>query len=248
MIWYYILTFFAQTIEGLAGFGSTVMAIPFLSMAIGTSAAVALLAINSFVSGGIIFFTHIKDVNWKEYAKVTLCVLPFIPVGILLYGALSPYEAALKLILGATVIFVGARGVWYFYIKKAEPPSLGTAGQYIALSLGALTQGMFSAGGPLIVLYTSEKLRDKGAFRATMSALWFTVNSVALVLRLLLLDIYTADTFIRAATCLPLLIGGILLGLYLHRRIDNTAFRKLIYVILLAGGVISTVSCLIGMI
>jgi len=248
VIWYYILTFFAQTIEGLAGFGSTVMAIPFLSMAIGTAGAVALLAVNSFVSGGIIFFSHIKDVNWKEYVKVTLCVLPFIPLGIILYGALSPYEAALKLILGATIIFVGARGVWYWYVKKTEPPSLGSFGQYVALALGALTQGMFSAGGPLIVLYTSEKIKDKSAFRATMSALWFTVNSLALVLRLLLLDIYTADTFVRAATCLPLLIAGILLGMFLHRRIDNTAFRKLIYVILLAGGTISTVSCVIGLI
>ena len=247
MIWYYILAFFAQTIEGFAGFGSTAMALPFLAIAIGTSGAVALLSLNSLLSGGIIFLANLKHVNRKEYLKITLCVLPFIPLGILLYAALARYEAALKLILGVTIIFAGARGAWYSFVKKQEPPALGKYASYAALFAGALVQGMFSAGGPLIVLYANEQLRDKGSFRASLSALWFTVNVVGLVLRLCLLDMYTTETFISFVTCLPVLAAGIFLGMFLHKRVGNEAFRRFVYLIMLAGGLSSTVYCLAGL-
>lgn len=247
MIWYYILTFFAQAIEGFAGFGSTAMALPFLAIAIGTSGAVALLALNSLTSGCAIFLSNIRHVNRKEYLKITLSVLPFIPLGILLYSALAQYEAVLKLILGATIVFAGARGTWYYFIKKKEPPALGKLACYAALFAGAFVQGMFNAGGPLIVLYANEQLRDKSSFRATLSALWFTVNSISLVLRIFLLDMYTTQTFFTYLTCLPVLAAGILLGMFLHKRVDNEIFRKFVFLIMLLGGLSSTIYCLTGL-
>jgi len=247
MIWYYILTFFAQTIEGFAGFGSTAMALPLLAIAIGTTQAVALLALNSLVSGGAICLSHLRQVNRKEYLKITLCVLPFIPVGILVYSALAQYEMALKLILGLTIVFAGARGAYHYFIKKTEPPALGKTACYAALFAGALVQGMFNAGGPLIVLYANEQLADKGSFRATMSALWFTLNAVGLALRLAMTDMYTGQTFLSFAKCLPLLALGVLAGMLLHKRVDNTRFKKSVYLIMLAGGLISTIYCLAGL-
>ncbi|HOG00216.1 MAG TPA: sulfite exporter TauE/SafE family protein [Clostridia bacterium] len=247
MIWYYILTFFAQTIEGFAGFGSTAMALPFLAIAIGTSEAVALLSLNSLVSGGAICLMNLKQVNRREYLKITLCVLPFIPAGILLYSTLARYEAVLKLILGLTVVFAGARGAWYAFVKKQEPPALGKLASYAALFAGALVQGMFNAGGPLIVLYANEQLRDKGSFRATMTALWFTLNTLGLALRLLITDMYTGRTFLTFAECLPVLALGILIGMLLHKRIDNARFKQGVYLIMLAGGLLSVVYCLMGL-
>lgn len=247
MIWYYILALFAQIIEGFAGFGSTAMALPFLSIALGTSAAVALLSLNSLVSGSVIFLTSLKQVNWKEYLKVTLCVVPFLPLGVLIYSALARYEAALKLILGITIAAAGARGAWYSFVKKREPPALGRPAQYAALAAGALVQGMFSAGGPLIVIYTNEQLKDKSAFRATMSALWCTVNSIGLILRLMMLDIYDVATFKTFLTCLPVLAAGVVIGTLLHKRVNNANFRKAVFLIMLAGGISSTAYCLAGL-
>ncbi|HWQ58796.1 MAG TPA: sulfite exporter TauE/SafE family protein, partial [Clostridia bacterium] len=246
--WYYILAFFAQIIDGFAGFGSTTIAVPFLAIAIGTSSAVALLAVNSLVSGAIVFFTHIRSVNWKEYAKIALITIPLLPVGILAYSAISKYEAALKLILGAIVIYAGARGTWYGFVKKSEPPALGSVAQYAALIAGALAQGMFSVGGPFITLYANEQLKDKSSFRATMSAMWFSVNIVATTLRVLMLDMYTKETFTAFAYCLPVLASGVVIGMILHKRIDNAGFRKIVYLIMLAGGLTSTAYCLAGLI
>jgi uncharacterized membrane protein YfcA len=247
MIWYYILAFFAHIIEGFAGFGSTAIALPFLAIAIGTSSAVGLLALNSLCSGGIIFATNFRQVNKKEYLKITLSVLPFIPVGILLYSALSQYEAMLKLILSATIVFASLRGAWYYFIKKQEPPAIGKTASYVALFAGAIVQGMFSVGGPFIVLYANEQLKDKGSFRATLSALWFTTNIISLVLRIVLLDMYSKELFITFATCLPVIALGIAVGMFLHKRVNNDVFRRFIYLIMLAGGLSSTVYCLAGL-
>ena len=174
-------------------------------------------------------------------------MLPFIPFGKHVYSALAQYETALKLTLGLTIMFAGARGAWYGFARKAEPPPLGRAVQLAALFAGALVQGMFNAGGPLIVLYANERLTDKGSFRATMSALWFTLNTLGLILRLILTDMYAARTFLTFAKCLPLLAAGILAGMLLHRRVDNAHFRKIVYLIMLAGGLVSSAYCLAGL-
>lgn len=247
MIWYYILAFFAHGIESFAGFGSTAMALPFLSIAIGTSKAVSLLALNSIASGGTIFFLNLRRVNWREYAKITLLVLPFLPIGLAAFAALSQYEPILKLLLGVATCAAGARGAWYHFVKRQEPPALGKASQYIALILGALVQGMFNAGGPLIAIYANEQLKDKGAFRATMSALWFSVNIIGLAIRLIWMDVYSTEIFIEFLWCIPVMAAGILIGSFLHKKADNTLFRKVVYLILLAGGLASTIYCAVSL-
>jgi uncharacterized membrane protein YfcA len=103
---------------------------------------------------------------------------------------------------------------------------------------------MFSTGGALITLYASERMCDKGEFRATMSAMWLAVNAVAIPLRVIFLDVYTKPVWINAAKALPFALGGLFVGMLLHKKIDNGGFRKAIYVILLAGGIASTVHTL----
>lgn len=247
MIWYYILTFFAQSIEGFAGFGSTAMALPFLAAVLGTADAVALLSLNSLVSAAVIFSFNVKKINWREYAKIMLPLLPFLPLGTLLYGALAQYEPVLKLMLGLTIVYAGARGVWYSILRRTEPPALSRGAQVAALLTGSLVQGMFSAGGPIIAFYASERLQDKSAFRATMSTVWLTANSLSLALRLLLLDMYERAHFVSFARCLPVLAAGIALGMLLHGRIGNASFRRGVYVIMLAGGLASACYSLIAL-
>ena len=248
MIWYYILTLAAQAIEGFAGFGSTAMALPFLASALGTTDAVALLSLNSLVSAAVIFSINVKKVNWREYAKIILPLLPFLPLGTLLFGALAQYEPILKLILGLTIVYAGARGAWYSFIRRTEPPALSRGAQVAALLTGSLVQGMFSAGGPILAFYANERLQDKSAFRATMSAVWLTANTSSLVLRLLLLNMYTRTHFIAFARCLPVLAAGIALGMLLHERIDNANFRRVVHVIMLAGGLVSVCFSLIALV
>ena len=240
MLWYFVVSFLSEIIEGFAGFGSTAVALPFLSLFMDVGESVALLGVNAFVVAIVLTATQFKKINWKEFLKITLLVVPLLPLGVLAFGALSRYQSALKIALGLVITLVGLNYCYFGFVKKSEPKPLSKSLQIAALVGGAVVQGMFSTGGALITLYASERMRDKGEFRATMSAMWLAVNAVAIPLRVIFLNSYQKTVWIGAAKALPFVLGGVFLGMLLHKIIENQAFRKAVYVILLAGGVVST--------
>lgn len=245
MIFYYIISVISLAIEGFSGFGSTAVAMPFLSLVIGTSASVALLTLNSVVTEAIIVAREYKKINRREYLIITLCILPLIPVAVFLYSALARFDMALKIILGAAVALTGGWYVFWYYIKKREPMPLSKPVQYVSLAVGALIQGMFSTGGPFIILYAAQRLKNKGEFRATMTAVWLSVNLVSIALRAWILKLYSWELLLAALKCLPLMLIGIFVGMNMHESMDETNFKKLIYVILLVGGLVSLIYGLI---
>ncbi|HWS30013.1 MAG TPA: sulfite exporter TauE/SafE family protein [Clostridia bacterium] len=244
MLWYFVVSFLSEIIEGFAGFGSTAVALPFLALKMDVGESVALLGVNAFVVAIVLTCTQFKKINWKEFLKITLLVVPLLPLGVLAFGALSRYGNALKLVLGCVITLVGIYYCYFAFLKKEEPRSLSKPAQIAALVGGAVLQGMFSTGGALITLYASERMHDKGEFRATMSAMWLAVNAVAIPLRAVFLHVYTKPVWINALSALPFVLGGVLVGMLFHKKIGNGGFRKAIYVILLAGGIASTVHTL----
>jgi uncharacterized membrane protein YfcA len=52
---------------------------------------------------------------------------------------------------------------------------------YLILVVGGMVHGAFASGGPLVVLYASKTLTDKGSFRATLCLLWTTLNTLLLI-------------------------------------------------------------------
>jgi len=244
MRWYFVVFFLSEIVEGFAGFGSTAIALPFLAIAMDVGESIAILGANAFVVSIVLTFTQLKKVNWKEFIKITLLVVPLLPLGILAFGALSRYQTSLKLVLGCVIMLVGTYYCYFAFLKKKEPKSLSKPVQIAALIGGAALQGMFSTGGALITLYASERMRDKGEFRATMSAMWLAVNAVAIPLRAVFLNVYTEHVWINTLKVLPFALGGLFVGMLLHKKIDNGGFRKAVYVILLAGGIASTIHTL----
>ncbi|MEN6469940.1 MAG: sulfite exporter TauE/SafE family protein [Clostridiaceae bacterium] len=240
MLWYWIIAFLSVIVEGFAGFGSTMLALPFLALFMDVREGVALLGVNALVTSAVLTFTQRKRINFKEFFKIVFLIVPFVPVGVFALGALSRYQGALKLVLGGVIGLVGAYDCYYVFLKKTEPKPLKRPAQLVALFSGAFIQAMFSTGGALITLYTSERMRDKGEFRATMSAVWLATNSVAIALRAIFLELYPQSVRVNALKGLPFVVCGLLLGMFLHKRVDNTGFRKAIYLILFFGGVATT--------
>lgn len=246
MAWYYVLSLLSQAVEAFAGFGSSALAAPFLSLSLGTGTTVALLSLNSFLCNSFVLLRHDrKRVNWKAYWKLTGAVLLFLPIGLLVFSRLQDQEDMLKLILGLVILFVGGRYCYYAFIRKAEPRALSRASRIAVLAAGGVVHGIFSTGGPLLTLYMADTIQDKDEFRATMNAFWVTISSLLLLARLLLFDIYTPEIFKTVLLGLPCIAAGIALGLYLHKKVDNQAFKKVVYVVLLLGGMISVAFSLI---
>jgi uncharacterized membrane protein YfcA len=97
-----------------------------------------------------------------------------LPVGMYLFRAFD--IIFLKKIL---VYFIIVTSAWQLFLRLGHKNSKKTLSQgikrlpyFALLIIGGIVHGMFSTGGPLVVIYASRTLPDKGQFRATLCLLW----------------------------------------------------------------------------
>ena len=230
-----LVIFGANILEAMTGFGSAVAALPFLTMLIGLKTAVPLLSAVSVVITSYMLATNFKSVNWREYRVVALFVSLGLPVGIFAFSRLD--EKNLKLILGLFVVTAAVRALVKNLVSENPDKRSGKSDWYYRAILfgGGVFQGAFASGGPLVVVYTSDKIKNKTQFRATMCAVWLTLNSV-LTVKNYLTGLMTERLFVCFAAAIPFLAAGSALGIILHKKVSNKAFSIMINVVLMAAG------------
>ncbi len=219
-------------LEGITGFGCTVLALPFAIMLIGTKQAVPVLLFLALLLVIYIVAVDYKRIVWKEFFKIVFFVGLGLPFGIFTFGYFD--ERILRSILGVFMILVALRGLLSFVIRTNEyrlPAWL----LRVLLMLGGFIHGAFSSGGPLVVIYASKALPNKSEFRATICMLWLSINSVMFA-QSLISGRMTPAIWEIIAVCLPFLLVGALAGNWAHRHIEDRYFSQIVYGVLLVAG------------
>jgi uncharacterized membrane protein YfcA len=232
-----LVVFITQGLEGVTGFGSTVLALPFLAMILGIDKAVPILAAHTWLLAGYFVVVNWKHIVWKEFRFIVLHVLIGLPIGYLLFKNLD--DTYLKVLLSLFMIGVGINGIRVTrHSRRAkastEPVKKSLLMRFI-LFLGGIIHGAFASGGPFIVLYASKALKDKTLFRVSMCLLWLCLNTI-LMMVYILDGTWTADTRYALYISLPFLFAGIFVGDYLHHRVSEYVFRLVVFALLVAGG------------
>lgn len=240
MFFYLILVFFMNVLETIAGFGSISIGVPILSLAYGAEASIALFTASSLVLCVFVMATQYKKVNVREFLIIVACIVPIMPLGYLLYAQIRSFEWALRLIMGVLITFVSVRELW-LRLRKKEYKEMSRTGMYIALGVGAVLQGMFSMGAPLINIYALSRLKDKSDFRATMVAVWIVTNTISTLYRAFIVvpTMYPTHILTKLAYAMPLVVIAFFVGNWLHNKISNEKFSSVVYSIQLVSGLIS---------
>lgn len=235
MILFFILLFLTHILEAVAGFGSPAIAIPILSLLLGTETSVALFSTAGLVLCLLIAINSRKEIQFKELLFMLAAIVPIMPVGYLLFARLRPYEWALRLVMGLIVCFVAGREIWRKMIKREEgdPPKWFV---YTTFAVGAVVQGMLSMGGALVNVYALTRIKDKSKFRATMVMVWLITNTISLLYRAFVLDVYTSAIWLNVLYAIPLVLVAFFIGNHLHRKIPNAQFASLVYIVQLVSG------------
>ena len=214
------------------------MALPFVVMLIGLEKAVPLLSTLNLILALFLILRSWKNIQWKEYLFIVLHVGLGVPAGLLLVDHLPQ-----KVLIGTLVLFtlsVGIRGLLTSRTKEKTLPvqkrSRGSLTRFL-LFAGGIFQGAFSSGGPLVVIYSAKALPGKSEFRATLPVLWFTTNSLMEIKWILSGTVWDLQLFRQFLWALPFICGGMLLGDFLHHRVNQEKFRILVYslLVLVAG-------------
>ncbi len=234
-----IIIFLTNVIEGITGFGSTVLALPCLNPLIGIHNSVRLFGVLGWLMALYIVARSWRDIAWKEYIFITIWVGAGLPVGMWLFEVLP--EQILCIFLALFMIAVGIRGV---IVTRRGGGAATVPGRVmrsvlmrVLLFCGGIIQGAFGSGGPFVVIYATAAITEKRAFRATLSMLWVTMNLIRVSHWGISGQLCNADMGKLLIFCLPVMAVGVVTGDYLHRKVSEYHFRLGVYVLLAVGGV-----------
>lgn len=231
-LWLSLCILLAYTIEAITGFGSIVIALALGALLMPIPDLLPVLVPLNICMSGFLAWRNRQHIQWRLLLKL---ILPLMLAGTLAGHLLRPSmgDAALRQGFGLLVLGFAARESWRLWSGtsgRVHPPLLSQA---LTLCAG-LTHGLFASGGPLLVFALAGTRLGKSELRATMLCVWFSLNSVLTVLYLL--DGSLLPSLPRVVSYLPLLLVGVLLGEYLHRRLNELRFRQMVYALLAITG------------
>lgn len=212
-------------VNGLAGTGTALFALGFLLVALDPVSAVAVVTLMSVVTG-LQGLWEVREALGRNVPRLLRFILPGlagVPVGILL---LSHIDAeTLKLVIAALLILYGG----YFGFRKNLPrferrtPVLDSG---VGL-VGGILGGMAGLSGALVTIWCSMRPWPKAETRAVLQP--FNVSVLFTTTAMLWWGgAYNATTLTAFLIALPASLLAAQVGLFVFRRIPDTAFRRLL--------------------
>lgn len=231
-----LVVFITHTLEAITGFGCTVLAFPFVILLMkDLEQAKIVLSILAWVLAAYFVVTKFKRIWWRQFGIILLLAGMGMPIGMLIFKSLD--AALLNKILGVFIVLSAAVQLFKCYVPATKFHAIPQIVGYFLLFAGGVVHGAFAVGGPLIVLYSANKIPDKGQFRATMCLLWTTLNSV-LIVQYFVEKKLTVEVGHDLLFLLPFLIAGIVAGEMIHNKVSETLFKKIVFISLFLVGIL----------
>ncbi len=225
----------ANVIQGITGFAGTVLAMPPSVLLVGMDTAKPILNVLGLLSGVWVVATSHKHVNVKEFLKAAAVMAAGLFAGIFVKDLFADKAKLMHIVLGVIVVLVGAVGLLRTFFPPKRERSRGKIESGAILVASGVVHGLFVCGGPLLVIYMQDRLKEKDAFRATISCVWIVLNGILLVDDLRL-GHWTAQTLTLAAPAVLVLFAGMFLGGILYKKMSRELFIKLTFVLLIVSG------------
>ncbi|MFP3903365.1 MAG: sulfite exporter TauE/SafE family protein [Armatimonadota bacterium] len=234
--------FLARWLESIMGFGGTVLSLPILAILIPdmhiTGVLVPVLALGNIVCCIGIVYVGRHEIVWREYGIIMLYMGIGVPAGFWAAGV-AP-EVILRLVLGLFVFTVAVANLIQMAINDGHGDD-GDVPLFERICLRTLVigagviHGMFTTGGPPLVIYAARALKSKGLFRVTLAMVWLTLN-VIIVSGWYLDGRIQEVAWPLAGITIPFIIIAVFIGDHFHHRMPEQLFRKAAYVLLLISG------------
>lgn len=232
-----LIVFFAYAIEAALGFGCTILAVTLAVHLYDLQVLLPVLVSLNLLLSAYIVLRHLDAVCWRLLlGRILPLMILGMPAGMLLLSrGDGPY---LKLGFGIFVVLLSAVELWRSRARARAATSPLTLWRAAAvLALGGLMHGLYASGGPMAVYFTSRESLDKRQFRSTLTLLWLLLNGI-LMGGYIYRGMVTMETARMSAILLVPLVAGIVAGEWFHGGVREQTFRRLVYSLLLFGGLV----------
>ena len=239
-MWLGLCIFIAFGIEAITGFGSIVIALSLGALLLPIDAMLPVLVPLNICMTGYLAVRHRQHIHWPTLLKM---ILPLMVGGTLLGYLLRPVlgDNTLQILFGALVIWFAARELWRSIRGlTVRQHSRGWTRSWMLVA--GMTHGLFASGGPLLVYALTGTQLSKSAFRATLISVWLSLNGLLTVV--FALDGSLLPALPRIGMMLPVLLAGVIIGEFLHHRVNEDRFKQLVYTLLLMTGALLIITTL----
>lgn len=241
---FYLVVLICNIIHGITGFAGTILAMPPGLMLVGYDVAKPILNVLAILSGLYVLLGNIRNVDWKELARVVVIMTLGILGAVYIRRFFVGRESFLYRLLGIFVILLAVNGFLGLRKQKTDEDNAGgaKAGQtpglrnYAVLVLAGLIHGLFVSGGPLLVGYLTRQIRSTDRFRATISTIWVFLNTLILISDIRS-GLWTLPTLRVGLISVPFLLAGMYIGGRLYKIMSRMFFMRLTYILLFISGI-----------
>ncbi len=227
--------FAAWTIDAAIGFGSLVIALAIGALFLPLDVIMPVLVPLNIILSGYLSVRYRQNIHWSLLLKK---ILPLMVIGggVGLLSRTAFSADTLRILFGVVVVWFASRSLW-FALQQTAKPRIHAPWFTLAITFFAgITHGLFASGGPLLVYALTGVKLAKQEFRATLSLVWFTLNS-----SLTLWFFVNGAAMVNAQKTLlliPVVMAAIVFGEWLHHRISEVLFRKVVLFLLLFAGIL----------
>ncbi|MEK6593147.1 MAG: sulfite exporter TauE/SafE family protein [Pseudomonadota bacterium] len=224
----------AYGLRGSTGFGGA-LGMPFLALVIPLKVLVPVWTLLGAASSITILGRDRRQVAVRDLlAFIPWCILG-IAIGLYFFKTLDAQTLARG--LGIMVLAYGAYSFWKTLRPapplRAPPRVAGPLASTLSGIVGALFGTMATV---FFAMYLDARALAKDAFRATISAMLLTL-SVVRGIGYYAVGEFTGEVWATFAAAFPLMLAGIYLGDRIHVGLSDSAFRRLVSILLMLCGV-----------
>ena len=230
--WAYIpIICLAYIIFGMSGFGTTLIAAPFLSLYLPLSQIIPMIVILDALASFKNWYQSQQHVQYQHVKQL----FPFMSIGAIVGIYLLAHSQPNFLLLMMALFCIGYS---LYQLFKRSAPSQHQPKSLAALTglLGGLFGALFGSGGFLYALFLQRNLDQKIQIQSTQSLLISLSTSVRLIL-CLVLGLYSLPLLLLVLLLLPSMLLGVFIGRKMMKNISLSRFNQLIYLLVLGSGI-----------
>ena len=225
--------------QSVTGFGFGIVAMIFLPRLLLYTEANVTSSILSTLTSLVSLILTFRKVNWKNLIfPVAGC---FFTNYLAITFIKSSANDTLMLLLGIALF---ALSVYFFFFSDKIKIK---AAWYTGLCAGVISgfmSGMFSIGGPPVVIYYMQSEKDSERYLATISA-YFVLSGIISISMKFASGFVTATVWIALALGLCGMLLGALFGNLTRTKIKPAAMKKAVYGVMAVSGLINVITSLV---
>ncbi len=223
-----LIACFAYAIESIFGFGGTIIFLGISGFFFDFNSLLKLAMIVGLSSGLAVLIQSYKYVSLKHLIKILIYTIPGALIGTYF---ISYFASDILIKIFALILII--YGCFNLFFPDIRFPQFL---KNFFVILGGFIQGIYTIGGPFVLMGYKDYFSSKQELRSTMAGYFFIINSLRAIFFMFLGGSYLEIVKIYYTIALLVMLS-VWLGYFIHKQIPEILFKRLIIIAITLIGI-----------